>query len=228
MNIPISPRLLACCSYIRPGDRVADVGCDHGYLGIYLLHCGIAKSVIASDLREGPLKCAVENAEKFGVSSRMRFFLSNGAAAIDRDFDTLVCAGMGAETMISILQAAPWLRSEQYRLVLQCQTKTHLLRQYLSDTGWEIRDEAVRRDGRFLYTVINAQWNPAAPRLTPGQYYASPAMMREDTEQMWEHFLWIYKELYKITTSRGAAAGETMTAALEELTRIRDSREVTS
>lgn len=37
MKIPLSNRLLACCGYVNPGDRVADVGCDHGYLGIYLL-----------------------------------------------------------------------------------------------------------------------------------------------------------------------------------------------
>ena len=34
MKLPISARLLACCDYIAPGDRVADNGCDHGYLGI--------------------------------------------------------------------------------------------------------------------------------------------------------------------------------------------------
>ena len=37
MKIPLSDRLLACCNYVKRGDRVADVGCDHGYLGIYLL-----------------------------------------------------------------------------------------------------------------------------------------------------------------------------------------------
>ena len=37
MHISLSNRLKACCSLIHPEDRVADVGCDHGYLGIYLL-----------------------------------------------------------------------------------------------------------------------------------------------------------------------------------------------
>ena len=55
MNLPISTRLLACCSFINPGDRVADIGCDHGYLGIYLLKNGLAKSVIAADINRGPL-----------------------------------------------------------------------------------------------------------------------------------------------------------------------------
>ena len=73
MKIPLSNRLLACCGYVKPGDRVADVGCDHGYLGIYLLKNGIASAVIASDVREMPLQSAVRNAEKYGVEERMSF-----------------------------------------------------------------------------------------------------------------------------------------------------------
>ena len=30
MKIPISDRLLACAGFVSPGDRVADIGCDHG------------------------------------------------------------------------------------------------------------------------------------------------------------------------------------------------------
>ena len=60
MKAPISNRLLACCDYIAPGDRVADVGCDHGYLGIHLLLTGLASRVIAADIRPGPLECADE------------------------------------------------------------------------------------------------------------------------------------------------------------------------
>ena len=44
MKLPLSPRLHACCSFITPGDRVADVGTDHGYLGIWLLQKGDRKS----------------------------------------------------------------------------------------------------------------------------------------------------------------------------------------
>ncbi len=114
MNLPISDRLLACAGFVNPGDRVADVGCDHGYLGIYLLKRNIARSVIASDLRKGPLQSAKDNGALYGVADRMEFYLSDGLKNVPHDFDTMVCAGMGAETMISILEAAPWLQQEGY------------------------------------------------------------------------------------------------------------------
>ena len=85
MKIPLSNRLLACCGYVKPGDRVADVGCDHGYLGIYLLKNGIASAVIASDVREMPLQSAIRNAEKFGVKERMAFYLSDGIRDVRDD-----------------------------------------------------------------------------------------------------------------------------------------------
>ena len=73
MKLPISARLLACCDYIAPGDRVADIGCDHGYLGIYLLLNGISPHTIEADIRPGPLSAAVKNGEKYGVEDNMTF-----------------------------------------------------------------------------------------------------------------------------------------------------------
>ena len=107
MKLPLSHRLLACCGFVHPGDRVADVGCDHGHLSIHLLQTGIASHVYVSDVREGPLSSAKRNAETYGITDRIDFFLSDGVQSLPRDFDTLVCAGMGGDTMVSILSAAP-------------------------------------------------------------------------------------------------------------------------
>ena len=195
MKIPLSSRLLACCDFIAPGDRVADIGCDHGYLGIYLLTKGIASRVIASDINEGPLQSAVRNSEKFGVRDKIAFYLSDGVRNIPRDFDTMVCAGMGGDTMVSILSSAPWLQTEQYRLILQCQSKTPLLRKYLSDTGWRIAKEKVLKDGKFLYTVMEVLWQPEYPRLTPAQTYLSPALLENTTEEAVAYSKWVIEGL---------------------------------
>ena len=219
MKLPISDRLLACCAFVSPGDRIADVGCDHGYLSIHLLTNGTVRSAIASDLREGPLQSAVINAEKYDVRDKMEFYLSDGVRNIPRDFDTLVCAGMGAHTMISILEAAPWLKNERYRMILQCQIKTPMLRQYLSENGWKISRESVLRDGKFLYTVMEVVYQPECPRLTPGQCYIPPVLSGDDTA---EYSRWVVKDLEKIVTSRGESADPILVAALNELKKEHD------
>lgn len=217
MNLPLSKRLLVCCGFVAPGDRVADIGCDHGYLGIHLLKEGIASAVIASDVNEQPLQSAVRNAEKYGVRDRIAFFLSDGVKNIPRDFDTLVCAGMGADTMISILDAAPWLRDRRYRLILQCQSKTPMLRQYLSEQGWRITEETVLRDGRFLYTVMEVLWQPDYPRLTAGQWYFPPALLENPAPELPEYFRRLIFSLRRAVTGRGESADPEMKAALREL-----------
>lgn len=200
MKVPLSSRLKACCNFISPGSRVADVGTDHGYLGIWLLQQGIASSVIASDIVPGPLSAAKANAEKYGFTEQMEFYLSDGVAAIPRDFDILVCAGMGADTIVSILSAAPWLRSNRYRLVLQCQSKTPLLRRYLSENGWRITEESVLRDGRFLYTVMEVYWEPEYPTLTVSEWYFPPALLENPSQETKEYYHWVLDGL-RITTS---------------------------
>ena len=191
MKLPISHRLLACAAFVRKGDRVADIGCDHGYLSIHLLTQGIASWCIASDINEGPLHSAMRNARKFGVANKIEFCLSDGVRDIPRDFDCMVCAGMGADTMIHILESAPWLKDGKYRLVLQCQSKTPMLRRYLSESGWQIREEAVLRDGRFLYTVMEVAFCPEQAKLTAGQWHFPPALLNHPSAELPAYHKWV-------------------------------------
>lgn len=181
MKIPMSSRLLACCNYVHKGARVADIGCDHGYLGIYLLTNSIASSTIESDVAEQPLESARRNARKFSVAKKMTFCLSNGVQDIPRDFDTMVCAGMGADTMISILGSAPWLKDAKYQLILQCQSRRPELRSWLYENGYRIKRETLAKDGKFIYPVMEVVYEPGFC-LTPAQCHISPALLESGSE----------------------------------------------
>ena len=207
MKIPLSDRLRACCNFISPGDRVADIGCDHGYLSIYLLTQGIASSVIASDINEGPLQSAKVNAQKFGVREKIAFFLSDAVQNIPRDFDTLVCAGMGADTMISILEAAPWLRSNRYRLILQCQSKRPMLRRYLSDNGWHIARETLVKEGKFFYPIMEVIYAPGHI-LTDAQCYIPPALLADNSPLLPEFIRWVTDALEVAVAGMMRTGGE--------------------
>lgn len=217
MNVPISARLLACAAFVPPDARVADIGCDHGYLGIYLLRQGIARAVLAADINQAPLQTAFRNARKCGVADKMCFFLSDGLKNLPPDFDVLVCAGMGADTIISVLQAAPWLKSKHYRLILQCQSKTPTLRRYLSENGWYIEEESVLRDGRFLYTVMNVLYKPDRHPLTPGQWYFPPAMLENPGAGTAEYYRRTLRSQQRIVSARGENADPMSVTVLAEL-----------
>lgn len=187
MKLPLSNRLLACAGFIKKGSRVADIGCDHGYLSLYLLQQGIASSVIASDVNEGPLESARRNAEKFGFRERIAFYLSDGVQSIPRDFNTLVCAGMGADTILSILHHAPWLRSPRYTLILQCQSKRPELRQWLYDSGYRINRETLAKDGKFVYSIMEVVYDPGHS-ITPAQAYITPQLMEDNHPLLPEYY----------------------------------------
>lgn len=224
MMISLSPRLQACCGFVCRGDRVADVGCDHGYLGIHLLKSNIASFVYAGDVNEGPLQSAVSNAAKYGVEDKISFYLSDGVKNLPRDFDTMVCAGMGADTMVSILENAPWLQDAHYRLILQCQSKTHYLRKYLSDHGWRITEETVLRDGRFLYTVMEVVYQPGYT-LTAGECYFPPALLENPAKDLPEYYQQVIFRLNRAITGQKDDADQTMVQALAELKELGNTPE---
>ena len=188
MKLPISDRLLACASFVKRGDRVADIGCDHGYLSIHLLTNGIARSCIAADINEGPLQSAQRNARKFGVANKIEIYLSDGVQSIPRDFDCMVCAGMGADTIMSIIHRSnQWLKDPKYRLILQCQSKRPELRQWLYDEGFRINRETLAKDGRFVYSIMEVVYDPGHG-ITPAQTYITPQLLEDNHPLLPEYY----------------------------------------
>lgn len=176
MKVPISKRLLCCAAEVPQGAKAADVGCDHGYLGIYLLLSGRASFVHASDLREMPIRKAMQNALRFGVADKMRFSRADGLRAVEPgSVDTVVCAGMGGDLIAQIIEAAPWVK-ENCTLILQPQSSGNDLRRYLGERGYSILKERLVQDGGFLYAVMTVRFGGGTP-LSPGRQYASDALL---------------------------------------------------
>ena len=50
----LSLRLSAIADLVTEGNRLVDVGCDHGYLPVYLIQQKKIPSAIAMDVRKGP------------------------------------------------------------------------------------------------------------------------------------------------------------------------------
>ena len=69
------------------------------------------------------------------------------------EVDAVVIAGMGGETMQTILEAAPWTQNG-IRLYLQPMTKTEMLRSWLGDNGYCFTAERLAFDKGFLYPVF--------------------------------------------------------------------------
>jgi len=153
-TIKLPARLQAIADFIEARASVADIGTDHGFLPVYLAQTGLARRIIASDMSAGSLGAARRSAEKYGVSDKIEFTVAPGLAAVcETDVDTIIIAGVGGETIISILEEAPWTKTGK-KLILQPQTKKDELLGFLNEQGYIIIETKQQQDRGRTYTVL--------------------------------------------------------------------------
>ncbi|MCQ2465790.1 MAG: Nif3-like dinuclear metal center hexameric protein [Oscillospiraceae bacterium] len=152
-------RLLKCAEMISGKGTVCDVGTDHAFLPVYLVENGLCPDAVAGDIADGPLEAASATVNRAGLSDRISVVKSDGLKNISPDGITdVIIAGMGAETISMIIEAAPWLHNG-INLVLQPMTKIPFMRTWLYANGYEIiREEAVT-DEDYIYTVMNVRFS---------------------------------------------------------------------
>lgn len=151
--LTLDPRLSACAEFVSVSSVVCDVGTDHAFLPVYLVKMGVCERAVASDIGKGPLKAAENTIEKHGLSEKIETVLSDGLKNVSRDGIThIVIAGMGGETILSILSECDW--AKDCVLVLQPMTKHELLRKWLYENGFEITAERCVLHDKFAYTVM--------------------------------------------------------------------------
>ena len=147
----LTPRLMMIADLVPESDTVCDIGTDHGYIAIYLAKKGIAKKVIAADIKKGPLNQAEKNIALFDASASVETRLSNGFENIrQNEADCAIIAGMGGETIAEILKNEKGCKY----FVLQMQTAHRDLRKFLSENGFVILKESIAREGRKMYTAL--------------------------------------------------------------------------
>ena len=157
----LSLRLSAIAGLVTRGNRLVDVGCDHGYLPVSLYLDGRIPGAIAMDVRKGPLSRAQEHISQYGLNAYIETRLSDGLEALKPgEGDTLVIAGMGGPLMERILIDGAEVRESFQEMILQPQSDIPHFRRFVSEIGWQIADEAlVLEDGKFypMMKVIHGE-----------------------------------------------------------------------
>lgn len=103
MNLKINNRLQKISDFIYKEDKVIDIGCDHGLLGIHLVLNKNINKMVSSDINEKPLNKAKENIKKYNLENKIETRLGNGLECVDENIDTIIISGMGGLTINEIL-----------------------------------------------------------------------------------------------------------------------------
>lgn len=220
----LSDRMMTNVSFIKKGSTVADIGCDHGYVAIYLCKEGIAKRVIAMDIGEGPLSRARSHVEEAGVADCVECRLSDGLSQLrilqdgTLEVDTVLIAGLGGRLairmMLDDLDKCRLCKS----IVLQIQSDLAWTRESLVNNGFRIVDEAmVLEDGKFYTTMLVE--NGQSEALTREDICFGPILLKKKDSVLHK---WLNKEYAKFEEYIGRTSGasrEALEDKLKELSR---------
>lgn len=143
----MSKRLQKILSAIPVCNTLADIGCDHGYIGIGALQANICQRVLFVDISAPSLQKA-STALPVQFKPRAEFFVQDGIGNLQ--CDCAVIAGMGGLETISILKNTASLPSW---LVLQPMRNQTDLRQYLLGQ-YNIVSDSKFADGKFYDLIV--------------------------------------------------------------------------
>lgn len=199
MNIDtkITPRLKMVANLVPGCDTVADVGTDHGYLPIYLVNRGICKRSIAADINEGPLGAARRNIAQTRVKDNIETVLSDGLKNIP-GADCVTICGMGGELIARILEHR---KEGMVHFVLQPQRSYDVLRRYLAEKGFEIKKEAVSREGDKMYCAFYAIYTGKGYTITEKEALLGKKELHSDENLYSKYVEYRRKEIEKALKS---------------------------
>lgn len=157
--VKISNRLCMAASLISEGNRLADVGTDHGYIPIYLLQQQKIPCAIALDINRGPLARAKEHIRLYCLEKYIETRLSDGVEALKPgEADSILIAGMGGGLVIHILQEGQAVCRQAKELVLQPQSELERVRRFLWREHYYVdAEEMVKEDGKY-YPMMRVRY----------------------------------------------------------------------
>lgn len=190
----LSPRLAAVASLVRRGSCVADIGCDHGFLPVWLVQSGAVSRAVAADINKGPLDSCKRLIEESGLADNISCVISDGLSAVEITPDTDVCiCGVGGELAASMLDKCKMSKTAGVHYIFNPMTRPEALRRYLCENGFEIEKDFIVCEGERRYNIFDAYYTGKAQIKDESFYYLGN--ITDFSEK--EYFLGLIRSLKK-------------------------------
>ena len=188
-EILLSKRMQMVSDLVTRGGVLADIGCDHGFVSIYLIEKGICPKVIAMDVNEGPLLRAREHIEERGLTEYIDIRLSDGMEKLQmQEADSILIAGMGGRLVIKILSDYMDKAKALKEVILQPQSELHLVRRFLSEQGFHIVKEDMTEENGKYYPAIKAVWKEGKTvMLQEKEEWFGPCLLKDKNAVLLEY-----------------------------------------
>ncbi|MDU3137504.1 MAG: class I SAM-dependent methyltransferase [Anaerococcus prevotii] len=164
-------RLLDIISLIDKNKKVIDIGTDHGLVPLYLAKNGISKDILATDISEkslDKLRSALDSDTRKLIQTKV----TDGFKGISKNEDQVaIIAGMGANTIIDIIEESMDFAKNLDYLILASNVNTEKLRLFLVEKGFEIMNDFLSFENKKYYDIIKTRFAKASPLSLSETYY---------------------------------------------------------
>lgn len=238
----LSQRMQRVADMVENSRAVADIGCDHGYVSIYLVESGRTRHAYAMDVRRGPLSKAVEHVKQKALETQIECRLSDGLEKLaPGEADTLILAGMGGLLMVDILKrGSSHMRGDEV-LILQPQSDIAAVRRYIYEIGYQIQAEDMLVEEGKYYMILRAESRAAEPlgkerqktaerdetegkeALSEVEYQYGPCLLRERHPILAEY---LKKEQEKLMELQTQLEQQTSDRAVQRVRELREALEL--
>lgn len=186
-------RLSEIAKYVEPFKRIADIGCDHGYLIKEAFEKYNINYAQAIDNKIGPLNSAKRNLSNF--KDNIDFSHSNGLDDLNENVDCIVISGMGGTLIYNILVKGIEKLRNVKRIILQANRNIDKIRLFCNQYCYKIVSEEIIYEYPSFYEIIVLE--KGFVEYNNKEIMFGPLLIKEKSDifiNKWESMLTYYKK----------------------------------
>lgn len=151
-------RLLDIINILDSNKKIIDIGTDHGLVPLYLAKNKISTDITATDISAPSLQKLVDRLDN-DLRKIIKTRVTDGFKGLESEDDQVaIIAGMGANTIIEIIEESLDFAKNLDYMVLASNINTYELRHFLNDHGFYIEKDFLSYENRKYYDILKVYY----------------------------------------------------------------------
>lgn len=163
-------RLLDIINILDSDKKIIDIGTDHGLVPLYLAKNKISSDITATDISKPSLQKLVDRLDD-ELKMIIKTKVTDGFKGLKSEPNQVaIIAGMGANTIIEIIEGSLDFAKNLDYMVLASNVNTYELRHFLNEKGFFIEKDFLSYENRKYYDILKVFYGKKQT-LTFEEYY---------------------------------------------------------
>lgn len=150
-------RLKSIVSFVQQGDKVVDIGTDHGLIPLFLHRNRCCNQILATDISKLSLQKLIDRIEEKGYTE-IKTLQTDGFKDVEIEkYNTFIISGMGGHLITEIIRPVHKRFTSSSKLILQPNNAVDRVRNFLIHNGFVILEEDIQLENNKYYEILYAK-----------------------------------------------------------------------